>query len=76
MSPGQAGKGEPDELDLISGTTEDDFTEAMNIIRERELLYGPNSLLSMFGPMVTEICSNNMMYKVRMGVLSRLCGRM
>ncbi|KAK0724909.1 condensin-like protein [Lasiosphaeris hirsuta] len=56
---------EADELDLIGGTTEDDFTEAMAHIRERELLYGPNSLLAMFGPMVSEICANNTNYKDR-----------
>lgn len=65
-------KDEEDELDLIGGTTEDDFSEALTIIRERELLYGPNSLLAMFGPMVAEICANNIMYKVRMSALSRL----
>ena len=50
------------ELDLIGGTTEDDFSEAMAHIRERELLYGENSLLSNFGPMVTEICANSNTY--------------
>lgn len=54
---------ELDELDLIGGTTEDDFTEAMSHIRERELLYGEHSLLSNFGPLVTEICSNNTAYQ-------------
>ncbi|KZF21813.1 condensin complex component cnd1 [Xylona heveae TC161] len=54
-----------DELDLIGGTTEDDFTEAMAHIRERELLYGEHSLLSNFGPLVREICSNNIIYKDR-----------
>ncbi|EFR02810.1 condensin complex subunit 1 [Nannizzia gypsea CBS 118893] len=53
---------EDNELDLIGGTTEDDFTEAMAHIRERELLYGENSLLTHFGPLVTEICSNNTAY--------------
>ncbi|KAK2747305.1 Condensin complex subunit [Myotisia sp. PD_48] len=53
---------EADELDLIGGTTEDDFTEAMAHIRERELLYGETSLLTKFGPLVTEICSNNIAY--------------
>ncbi|KAL2163767.1 hypothetical protein VTH06DRAFT_5826 [Thermothelomyces fergusii] len=56
---------EDDELDLIGGTTEDDFTEAMAHIRERELLYGPNSLLARFGPMVSEICANNTTYRDR-----------
>ncbi|KAL3486176.1 armadillo-type protein [Aspergillus germanicus] len=56
---------EADELDLIGGTTEDDFTEAMAHIRERELLYGENSLLSNFGPLVAEICANNITYSDR-----------
>jgi condensin complex subunit 1 len=61
-SPIKPGAVDQDELDLIGGTTEDDFTEAMTHIRERELLYGENSLLSNFGPLVTEICSNNTAY--------------
>jgi hypothetical protein len=56
---------EGDELDLIGGTTEDDFTEAMAHIRERELLFGPQSLLALFGPLVSEICANNTSYKDR-----------
>ena len=56
---------EGDELDLIGGTSEDDFTEAMAQIRERELLYGATSILAMFGPMVSEICANNTTYKDR-----------
>lgn len=54
-----------DELDLIGGTTEDDFTEAMAHIRERELLYGPQSLLALFGPLAREICANNTTYRDR-----------
>jgi condensin complex subunit 1 len=53
---------EQDELDLIAGTTEDDFTEAIQHIRERELLYGPTSILSSYGPLVAEICANNTTY--------------
>lgn len=55
-------KEDADELDLIVGTSEDDFTEAMAHIRERELLYGPSSLLALFGPLVSEICANNTSY--------------
>ncbi len=62
-SPVKSAGVDQDELDLIGGTTEDDFTEAMTHIRERELLYRENSLLSNFGPMVTEICSNNTAYQ-------------
>ncbi|EEP82109.1 conserved hypothetical protein [Uncinocarpus reesii 1704] len=54
-----------DELDLIGGTTEDDFTEAMAHIRERELLFGTRSLLANFGPLVAEICANNNTYSDR-----------
>ena len=64
-SPEKTSGPDHDELDLIGGTTEDDFTEAMAHIRERELLYGEHSLLSNFGPLVTEICSNNTAYKDR-----------
>ncbi|KAI1082545.1 condensin component [Whalleya microplaca] len=52
-----------DELDLIGGTTEDDFTEAMAHIRERELLFGPSSLLANFGPLVAEICARSDLYR-------------
>ncbi|KAF1829727.1 hypothetical protein BDW02DRAFT_560476 [Decorospora gaudefroyi] len=53
---------EADELDLMAGTTEDDFTEAIAHVRERELLFGPQSLLSNFGPLVADICANNTSY--------------
>ncbi|KAL8951118.1 MAG: hypothetical protein Q9222_002890 [Ikaeria aurantiellina] len=61
-SPVKTASTDQDELDLIGGTTEDDFTEAMTHIRERELLYGANSLLSHYAPLVTELCSNNTKY--------------
>lgn len=67
-NPGAEDEGqtaEDAELDLIGGTTEDDFTDAMAHIRERELLYGENSLLSNFGPLVTEICANSNTYSDR-----------
>ena len=64
-SPEKSASADHDELDLIGGTTEDDFTEAMAHIRERELLYGEKSLLANFGPLVTEICSNNTTYRDR-----------
>ncbi|KAJ3560920.1 hypothetical protein NPX13_g9138 [Xylaria arbuscula] len=63
VAPAPAPEDAGDELDLISGTTEDDFTEAMAHIRERELLFGPQSLLSNYGPMVAEICSRSDIYK-------------
>ncbi|CAG8557907.1 14373_t:CDS:10 [Ambispora leptoticha] len=52
-----------DELDQIAGTTEDEFGEAVSHIREKELLFGSNSLLPIFGSMAVHICSNNKAYK-------------
>lgn len=54
-----------EELAMIGGTTEDDFTEAMTYIRDRELLHSQHSLLSHFGPLVTEILTNNTVYPSR-----------
>ncbi|KAK9479296.1 armadillo-type protein [Lipomyces japonicus] len=51
-----------DEMDLIGSTSEDDFTEALNHIRERELLYDNMALLQRFGGLVSEICSDNLKY--------------
>ncbi|KAF2134379.1 condensin [Dothidotthia symphoricarpi CBS 119687] len=51
-----------DELDLMAGTTEDDFTDAIAHVREKELLYGPQSLLANFGALVSDICANNTSY--------------
>ena len=51
-----------DELDLMAGTNEDDFADAIAHIREKELLFGEQSLLAHFGPLVKEICSNNTSY--------------
>lgn len=53
---------EEDELDLMAGTNEDDFVDAINNIREREILFGRQSLLVNFAPLVQEICSNNTAY--------------
>ncbi|RKP07607.1 chromosome condensation complex protein, partial [Thamnocephalis sphaerospora] len=48
-----------DELEQVTGSAEDDVAEAIAQIRERELLYGRNSLLTLFGPMVAYVCANN-----------------
>lgn len=63
--PEVAKEPEKDELEMIGGTTEDDFTEAIAHIRELEMLYGQQSLLAFFGPLVTEICANNTLYASR-----------
>ncbi|CAN6674953.1 condensin complex subunit 1 [Trichomonascus vanleenenianus] len=50
-----------DDLEMVGGgTTEDDFTDAIAYIRERELLFGEQSLLARFGPMAAEICKQGL----------------
>jgi len=60
--PTPALEAEADDLDLMAGTNEDDFTDAIAQVRERELLFGPQSLLANFGPLVSDICANNTSY--------------
>lgn len=59
---GEEEENNDNELEMIGGTSEDDFTDAVIYIKERELLFGENSLLARFGPLVKEICSNNKNY--------------
>lgn len=57
--------GGEDELDQVGGTAEDDIGDTITHIREREVLFGPNSLLARYGPLLTEICARNKIYTVR-----------
>ncbi|SGZ55284.1 CIC11C00000005324 [Sungouiella intermedia] len=54
--------GDENELEMIGGTSEDDFTDAVIYIKERELLFGEKSLLARFGPLAKEICSDTKAY--------------
>ena len=56
--------GGDDELDQVGGTAEDDIGDTITHIREREVLFGPNSLLARYGPLLTEICARNKIYTV------------
>lgn len=51
-----------DELDQVAGNAEDEIGDVVGEVREKELLYGPYSLLSLFGPVVVHICSNPTSY--------------
>lgn len=44
------------DLEMVTGSLEDEFVEKIALVRERELLYGPTSLLGVFGPIITNIC--------------------
>ncbi|PWN48727.1 hypothetical protein IE53DRAFT_180662 [Violaceomyces palustris] len=60
---GSDGKGGAvEELDQVAGNAEDEIGDVIASIREKELLYGNRSLLALFGPMVTHICSSPKSY--------------
>ena len=58
-----------DDLDQVTGTAEDEFTEKILEIRERSLLYGEKSLLGQYGPLLTFICTNNRSFNVNFVLL-------
>ena len=53
-----------EELDQMAGNAEDEIGERIAAIRETELLYGPDSLLAVFGPMLVHICRSPHKFKV------------
>ncbi|ODV83821.1 hypothetical protein CANARDRAFT_202162 [[Candida] arabinofermentans NRRL YB-2248] len=50
------------ELDMIGGTNEDEFVDAIQVIKEKELLYSEKGLLAKFVPLIKEIVSNQPEY--------------
>lgn len=52
------------DLDAVAGNAEDDIGETIADVRERELLYGENSLLRKYGRMIAAICANPRRYRV------------
>ncbi|KAK0494600.1 non-SMC mitotic condensation complex subunit 1-domain-containing protein [Armillaria luteobubalina] len=58
QAPGARGSSSKDgeELDQVAGNAEDEIGERMQEIREHELLFGPESLLAVYGPMLVYIC--------------------
>jgi len=63
-SPTQSSK-DGEELEQVVGNAEDDIGDRLAAVRESELLYGENSLLTVFGPMLAFICRNPGRFKVR-----------
>lgn len=64
-----------DELDQVAGSLEDDIGDTIAATKEKELLYGPESLLAIFGPMATTIVSQPKVYRVRLPFLFAERGR-
>lgn len=67
QAPGARGPSSKDgeELDQVAGNAEDEIGEHMQEIREHELLFGPDSLLAVYGPMLVYICGRPDKFKVR-----------
>ncbi|KAK7032919.1 condensin complex subunit 1 [Favolaschia claudopus] len=56
---------EREELDQVAGNAEDEIGERIAAVRESELLYGPGSLLALYGPMLVHVCGSPHKYKNR-----------
>ncbi|THH31058.1 hypothetical protein EUX98_g3140 [Antrodiella citrinella] len=54
-----------EELDQVAGNAEDEIGERIAGVREHELLYGTESLLAMYGPMIVHICGSPHKFKNR-----------
>jgi hypothetical protein len=53
-----------DELEQVGGNADDDIGDAVSFMREREILFGSDSLLARYGPLLAEICTRNKVYTV------------
>jgi len=62
-----------DELDQVAGNAEDEIGDRIAGIRETELLYGEESLLAMYGPMIVHICGSPHKFKVPSSFIPKSC---
>lgn len=51
-----------DSMEGVTATEEEDIVDAVRFMRESELLYGQESLLAAFGPIIAAICADNIKY--------------
>ncbi|KAG6901621.1 hypothetical protein C0995_009894 [Termitomyces sp. Mi166 len=61
----QTSKDGGEELDQVAGNAEDEIGERIAAVRETELLYGEQSLLAIYGPMLVHICGSPHKFKNR-----------
>ncbi|KAG9309978.1 non-SMC mitotic condensation complex subunit 1-domain-containing protein [Chiua virens] len=59
------GSKDVEELDQVAGNVEDEIGERIAAMRESELLYGPHSLLALYGPMLVHVCGSPHKFKNR-----------
>ncbi|TKA51681.1 hypothetical protein B0A53_05386 [Rhodotorula sp. CCFEE 5036] len=58
-----AKKAGDDELDQVAGSVEDDIGDVIAAAKEKELMFGPQSLLAVFGPMAATVVAQPKVYK-------------
>ncbi|KII87644.1 hypothetical protein PLICRDRAFT_643063 [Plicaturopsis crispa FD-325 SS-3] len=63
-NPAQAAK-DGEELDQVAGNAEDEIGDRIAGVRETELLYGPESLLALYGPIIVHVCGSPHKFKNR-----------
>jgi hypothetical protein len=59
-----------EELDQVAGNAEDEIGDRIAGVRETELLYGEESLLAVYGPMIVHICGSPHKFKVGLSTKS------
>ncbi|WVQ76449.1 hypothetical protein IAR50_006116 [Cryptococcus sp. DSM 104548] len=60
---GKSGEKDQNDLDAVAGNAEDDIGDLISGVREKELLYGEQSLLAVYGPMIAHICASPKRYR-------------
>jgi condensin complex subunit 1 len=45
-----------EELDQVAGNAEDEIGDRIAAVRETELVYGPDSRLALYGPLLVRVC--------------------
>lgn len=63
QKPTKGSKPAQDDIEQVAGNAEDEIGDTILGIRERELLFGENSLLALYGPMIVHICGTPKVYK-------------
>ena len=64
MNSSSKGSKEAEELDQVAGNVEDEIGERVAAVRETELLYGSQSLLALYGPLLVHVCGSPHKFKV------------
>ena len=62
-----------EELDQVAGNAEDEIGDRIAAVRETELLYGSDSLLALYGPLLIRICGRPDQFKVRISSMKLFC---